>query len=54
VLEVLRHLPSWAFSDWLVAVRKLASPLLVGGMLFAAACFYLLVQWRQRGASAAD
>jgi ABC-2 type transport system permease protein len=54
VLEVLSNLPSWAFSDWLVAVRKLASPLLVGGVLFAVGCFYLLVQWRQRGASAAD
>jgi ABC-2 type transport system permease protein len=54
VLEVLRNLPAWAFSDWLVAVRRLASPVLVGGVLLSAGCFYLLVLWRQRGASATD
>jgi ABC-2 type transport system permease protein len=54
VVEVLRNLPAWAFSDWLVAVRRLASPVLVGGVLMSAGCFYLLVLWRQRGASATD
>ncbi len=54
VLDVLHNLPAWALSDFGAAVRKLASPLMVGGLIFAAGCFYLLVQWRQRGASATD
>jgi ABC-2 type transport system permease protein len=52
--EAIRALPSWLAQDALLAVRDLASPLLLGALLFSAACFYLLVQWRQRGASATD
>ena len=52
-LEALRQLPTWALSDFGLALRDLASPLLLVGLLLAAACFALLVQWRQRGAGAA-
>jgi hypothetical protein len=50
---VLSGLPSWALSDFGFALRDLASPLLAGGLLFAAGCFALLMLWRQRGAGAA-
>ena len=50
---VLRALPGWAVHDLGLALRDLASPLLAGGLLFAAGCFALLVIWRQRGAGAA-
>lgn len=52
--DSLRHLPAWALHDFLMAVKELPSPLLLGGLLFAAGCFYLLVQWRERGAEAAS
>jgi len=45
--------PTWAFEDIGRALRDLASPLFVGGLLAAAACFALLVLWRQRGAGVA-
>jgi hypothetical protein len=48
--QVLAAIPTWALHDFGAAVQDLASPLLVGGLLFAAACFALLVQWRRRGA----
>ena len=51
-LDALRQMPTWAFRDFGLAVRDLASPLLLVGLLLAAACFALLVQWRQRGAGA--
>ena len=51
--EGLRHLPSWALNDFFLALKELPSPLLLGGLLFAAGCFYLLVMWRERGAGAA-
>ncbi len=51
--DVLTALPGWALHDFGFALRDLASPLLLGGLLFAAGCFALLVQWRQRGAGAA-
>ena len=35
-----------------LALRALASPLMLGGLLFSAGCFWLLLRWRQRGASA--
>jgi hypothetical protein len=52
-VEALAAIPAWALADFGAALRDLASPLLAGGLLFAAGCFALLVQWRQRGASAA-
>lgn len=50
--EGLRRLPGWALHDFGLALRELPSPLLVGGLLFAAGCFALLIVWRQRGAGA--
>lgn len=50
----LRAVPGWALVDAGRALRDLASPLLVGGLLFAAGCFALLVQWRERGAGASS
>ncbi|MBK6471996.1 MAG: hypothetical protein IPF94_15135 [Betaproteobacteria bacterium] len=51
--EGLRQLPGWALHDFGLALRELPSPLLAGGLLFAAGCFVLLIVWRQRGAGAA-
>jgi ABC-2 type transport system permease protein len=53
-LSVLRFAPGWALEDLGLALSNLASPLFVGALLFSAGCFYLLVQWRQRGAGAGD
>lgn len=50
---VLAIVPRWAVSDTLQSMGMLASPLLLGALAVAAACFALLVQWRQRGAGAA-
>ena len=52
-LTALQGLPAWAIHDYGYALRDLASPLLLGGLLFAAACFALLVNWRRRGAGIA-
>lgn len=49
----LRAVPAWVIADIGAALRDLASPLLLGGLLFAAACFAALVDWRRRGAGAA-
>ncbi len=49
-LPALRAIPGWLLSDYGVALRELASPLLAGGLLVAAGCFGLLLMWRQRGA----
>ena len=51
--DVLNAVPAWALHDFGFALRDLASPLLLGGLLFSAGCFALLVLWRQRGAGAA-
>lgn len=51
--HVLAALPRWALRDLGFAFADLASPLLVGGLVFAAGCFAMLVLWRQRGAGAA-
>ena len=52
-VDALRMLPSWALDDFGAALHALATPLFPGALLFAAGCFFLLVQWRQRGAGAA-
>ncbi len=52
-LDALRLLPNWALHDFGAALQALATPLFPGALLFAAGCFFLLVQWRQRGAGAA-
>lgn len=49
-IAALRGLPGWALHDFGAALAALASPLLAGGLLVAAACFAGLVRWRQRGA----
>jgi hypothetical protein len=51
--SLLGLVPQWAVEDSGQALALLASPVLVGGLVVAAACFALLVQWRQRGAGAA-
>jgi len=53
-LAVLRQVPRWAGNDLLAALRDLASPLLAGGLLASAGLFALLIEWRRRGASAAN
>jgi ABC-2 type transport system permease protein len=50
VPSALRMIPRWAVADAGAALRLLVSPLLVGALLVAGACFAALVQWRQRGA----
>lgn len=52
-VDALNLLPAWALEDFGAALHALVTPLLPGALLFAAGCFYLLVQWRQRGAGAA-
>lgn len=52
VIGSLRLLPGVAWHDFVAALGALASPWLAGGLLVAAGCFALLVQWRQRGAGA--
>jgi hypothetical protein len=52
-VDALKLLPAWALEDFGAALHALATPLFPGALLFAAGCFYLLVQWRQRGAGAA-
>jgi len=49
----LAALPFFVLHDFGLALADLASPLMLGGLLFAAGCFALLVQWRQRGAGLA-
>jgi hypothetical protein len=52
-VDALNLLPAWALEDFGAALHALATPLFPGALLFAAGCFFLLVQWRQRGAGAA-
>lgn len=47
---VLGEIPRMALADFGAAVSALASPLLLGGLVFAAACFVLLLRWRRLGA----
>jgi ABC-2 type transport system permease protein len=53
IQTVLGLIPSWAVADAGTALKLALSPLFAGGLAVAAACFAGLVQWRQRGASAA-
>lgn len=46
----LAHVPVWAWQDTLHAMGQAASPVVLGGLILAGACFAILVQWRQRGA----
>ena len=51
--RAFQALPAWALHDFGHALRALASPLMLGALLVSAACFGLLMLWRQRGAGAA-
>lgn len=50
VLPALGHLPAFLAQDGLDALRDCGQPLFLGGLLFSAACFALLVLRRRRGA----
>ncbi len=52
--QALKEVPAWLLQDYLSALRALASPLLLGCVLSAGALFALLLDWRRRGASAAN
>lgn len=52
--QVLSLMPATALHDFGAALAQLASPLLPIGLLFAAACFALLLRWRQQGAGVGD
>lgn len=52
-IEALQALPGWALTDFLAALRELASPAFAGALVVSAALFATLVWWRQRGAGAA-
>ncbi|MDM4766947.1 hypothetical protein [Pelomonas sp. SE-A7] len=46
--EFLNNLGPWALQDAWQAVQQLASPHLIGGLLVAAGCFYLVILARKR------
>lgn len=52
VRSSVQQAPGWLVEDIVGSLQNLASPLFLGGLTFAALCFYGLVQWRRRGASA--
>jgi hypothetical protein len=51
-LDGLRALPGQLLHDFGLALGNFASPWLLGGLLFAAGCFALVVRWRGEGAGA--
>ena len=51
-LAMMREIPAWAVGDFGASLRDAFSPLMAGALLFSAACFALLVKWRERGAGA--
>lgn len=46
--------PGWVWSTFGEALRDFVTPLFAGTVLVSAACFWGLVEWRQRGAGAAS
>ncbi len=50
-VAALAHMPRWALEDFGAALGMAASPAFVAAMVVSAGLFYLLVLWRQRGAS---
>ncbi len=48
--DALSLIPTLAWQDVSRSVAQLASPVLLAGLVLAAACFVTLVQWRRRGA----
>lgn len=53
IQDLLSEVPRWAMVDASQALGLLATPLLAGVLLASAACFFMLVRWRQAGAGAA-
>ena len=53
-VAALQGLPGWALRDLGAALGALATPAMAVGLAVSAACFALLVDWRQRGTKAAD
>lgn len=47
-LSALQAVPGWALADFGHALGNLASPVLLGGLVFSGLCFALLVDWRRR------
>jgi hypothetical protein len=45
---VLQAVPGWALANFGHALANLSSPVLLGGVVFSAACFALLLDWRRR------
>ena len=54
VFEGMRQVPGWALADLGAALGALLSPLFLGCLVSAGAMFALLVDWRRRGAGAAN
>lgn len=52
--SALRGLPGWAWQDFSAAVRAVAQPLFLACVAAGAGLFAALVDWRRRGASAAN
>ncbi len=52
-VDAFQKVPAWLAGDLASALRELGSPLLLGALLFSAACFYLIISWRQRSPGAA-
>lgn len=52
-MAALSMAPAWAFENIGLALARLASPLLLGGLIVAAACFVALMDWRRRGVGGA-
>lgn len=49
LLGALGEIGAWARGDFVGALGALASPEFVGGLVFAALCFWALMRWRARG-----
>lgn len=52
-VAALSMAPAWAAQNFGLALAHLASPLLLGALLVAAACFVALMDWRRRGVGGA-
>lgn len=52
-VAALSMAPAWAAQNFGLALTRLASPLLLGGLIVAAGCFVALMDWRRRGVGGA-
>ena len=48
IAQTVGEMPAFFLHDFGLALKNLGSPLLLGGLVFSAGCFALLVLWRQR------